>query len=1195
MVVAACTLLAWGATPAVAWPPSPAPEPPATGPAVGAATQPAGDVADLVEQLLDYPWTKKTIAQLSAPERRADARRLLLAALRDVTKPPLARGHAVAAAVGVFGADAADVALEAAADASAEVRWWALRAIAYDIKPRTPALRRAVRDALRDPSPRVVAQALDAVSADPDPDPEAAPAVLALLKNPPAITNEDGPTRTQYHSGDFAGRTTRPVFDEALQAIGRLGFAEAVPTLLDIARSDSAAERTHAAGALARCAPKAAPRMRAEADAALRRLLADPNSAVRVEAARALAALGDAAGAGVLLWDLRRGVFAQHGSLRYVHLQWTVIALEQLTGQDFGGSRQDDFWRVRHDGTDRPGPDKDHLAEVRARVGPIEPAVRARGLAADGDGFPALPTRLAAADRAAFDRAFANWLTDPRGGRRARFTARQRTAWGETKDVERVGWLFPATDGKPGEPAKPARAVFDDGEELPAPAKYEDADLAADAAKQIEAARRGIEGSVDPVDAACLCRLGREDLAAQLLFLVRGNGDALTVDLDRPPASGAWRAFADGVHAYMVRADDEALVHLERLARLYPDHVDAFGPGAALLADLKRRKAEGTFGKPPGPPPDGFDDWPADKKVARLVHDLEDVDARQRGQPGGVDLSDDPRVKKLIDLGEAAVPALIDCIEKDKRLTRTVHFWRDFAQSRGVIAVREPALVAVMSILGTSLFEPIATGDNFTNRGEDAAGETARRLRAYWDRYGKLPYDRRMMALLTDPAAKPDAALEAAYNLAHLGEKRTIGTMVWTGGVAERRAGPSPVIARFNAPTVAEAALAAYDRHIASLAGKKDAGQDRAGAEHGWDDVFMTLGDGRIAAELSRRFDAAGGPGVLAVDATHERLRWAVVCFVLNDPGPLRQMAAEFQFGTLALPPADPDETSAVSQPPARMLEAVIDKFERAGTDYCDAALWAVVEPRHPFHALCRDAVRESLTGYRGDSQRTWFGHPFFVPLLRADLDQVEPTGTTYKIEDDRLITEGGGGWGCQGIPDLLADPAARRPTAPGRACDPAATKLADCLFGAPAYHPLLTDADARLAALRQYVDRYGRQLRRATAPERKVLGENHYGPLFLPDLPPLGRPATAADVAAGRAVFELGGKGRVVADLGLPAVARLKWDGGGDKAPWVLVVQAERVEDGRVRYGTIGRRAVRAVDADECAEVKRLADVKLP
>ena len=149
----------------------------------------------------------------------------------------------------------------------------------------------------------------------------------------------------------------------------------------------------------------------------------------------------------------------------------------------------------------------------------------------------------------------------------------------------------------------------------------------------------------------------------------------------------------------------------------------------------------------------GFDSWDQNKKIAWLIDSLEEVDARQWGQPGGVPLGMDRRVAALIEIGDPAVPALIDAVEKDGRLTRSVHFSRDFSRDRTVLSVREAALTAVMSILKVRVFEPASTGDNFTARGEDTAVKTAQRLREYWKTYGGLPFDERMMKTLADPKA----------------------------------------------------------------------------------------------------------------------------------------------------------------------------------------------------------------------------------------------------------------------------------------------------------------------------------------------------------------------------------------------------------------------------------------------------------
>lgn len=60
------------------------------------------------------------------------------------------------------------------------------------------------------------------------------------------------------------------------------------------------------------------------------------------------------------------------------------------------------------------------------------------------------------------------------------------------------------------------------------------------------------------------------------------------------------------------------------------------------------------------------------------------------------------------------------------------------------------------------------------------------------------------------------------------------------------------------------------------------------------------------------------------------------------------------------------------------------------------------------------------------------------------------------------------------------------------------------------------------------------------------------------------GRAATDADVDAGRAVFAVGGEPVV---LDLPSCAIVREEGVGEETP-VIVIQAERIEDGTVAIG---------------------------
>ena len=123
------------------------------------------------------------------------------------------------------------------------------------------------------------------------------------------------------------------------------------------------------------------------------------------------------------------------------------------------------------------------------------------------------------------------------------------------------------------------------------------------------------------------------------------------------------------------------------------------------------------------------------ERVAALVRDLELVQARQWSQPGWVNPAEDPIVQALIREGDLAVEPLLDCLEKDKRLTRSVGFGRDFLRGRTVIPVTSAARVAVEAILHASF------------------GRGTAEMRAYRSKYKGLRLEDRWYAILQDDAA----------------------------------------------------------------------------------------------------------------------------------------------------------------------------------------------------------------------------------------------------------------------------------------------------------------------------------------------------------------------------------------------------------------------------------------------------------
>jgi hypothetical protein len=158
------------------------------------------------------------------------------------------------------------------------------------------------------------------------------------------------------------------------------------------------------------------------------------------------------------------------------------------------------------------------------------------------------------------------------------------------------------------------------------------------------------------------------------------------------------------------------------------------------------------------------------------------------------------------------------------------------------------------------------------------------------------------------------------------------------------------------------------------------------------------------------------------------------------------------------------------------------------------------------------------------------------------------------------------------------------------RRCDRAARRLSEALIGLPAVHPLMKDRDARLARLKASCARLVRSARRAATSELEALGlrASPWTVVFIPDFAPLGRAATEADIAAGRAVFHLSGKGTLV-DMTLPAIGRLAVEGQAPVA--VLVVQAEALPSGERRYGVLGANTVEEVGADKLTGIEALPD----
>ena len=98
---------------------------------------------------------------------------------------------------------------------------------------------------------------------------------------------------------------------------------------------------------------------------------------------------------------------------------------------------------------------------------------------------------------------------------------------------------------------------------------------------------------------------------------------------------------------------------------------------------------------------------------------------------------------------------MIDDLERDIRLTRSVHFHRDFFRSRTIMGAHEAAYTALTGLLKTSFFGAASTGGNLTARGLEGRKAVADRIRAYWEKNRGVPLVERWYRTLADDVAAP--------------------------------------------------------------------------------------------------------------------------------------------------------------------------------------------------------------------------------------------------------------------------------------------------------------------------------------------------------------------------------------------------------------------------------------------------------
>ncbi|RYG35502.1 hypothetical protein EON81_12560 [bacterium] len=269
-----------------------------------------------------------------------------------------------------------------------------------------------------------------------------------------------------------------------------------------------------------------------------------------------------------------------------------------------------------------------------------------------------------------------NGFGDPRGGEYREATIRRHSNWGRSEDGQAHGWLkkdgrFVAWNGLTYRPvsvgakldlAEDLGSAFKEGQFIPFPM-----------------------GPQNGANAAALLLLLGDDESARVAWRSESGEQFLKRFLSETfnQAVAAHRGGDDG------EANRQALWIKESVPR-FEEFADSLWPRKTLreaslprfdflenvgrLADDSSRRLKNPKGRIDLA---SISVLPKERRIAALIAALDEVETPESGQTGGDLPSSRSLVMAFAKEGTAAIPALLDCLEKDDRLTRSVRFYRN--------------------------------------------------------------------------------------------------------------------------------------------------------------------------------------------------------------------------------------------------------------------------------------------------------------------------------------------------------------------------------------------------------------------------------------------------------------------------------------------------------------------------------------
>lgn len=664
--------------------------------------------------------------------------------------------------------------------------------------------------------------------------------------------------------------------------------------------------------------------------------------------------------------------------------------------------------------------------------------------------------------------------------------------------------------------------------------------------------------TVAPIRVCLLLRLGRADLSESLF----AAATPWTPDGPRPDLTdygvsyltlaNEWAndLYVRGIDAHGRGDDGQALDAFRRIAAfrgraeakaaslgfprsrqsrsLEADRLTYF-PGLfqfdELLADQERRAAE-----PPRGPIPGRDADPA-ARVAALILNLDQITQHQMSVPGGANPGGSSLVRDLIEMGDSAVEPLLHALVHDQRLTRSISFGRGMSRERRVSPTIEAIIPALDGLMKTSV--PGVTSEMRDRPDLKTRRALAAAYRKYWETNRAVPLVERYYRTLADDAAA-DRWLGAANGL-------TAPAPDASGRPRYHFPGQPPL------PALGESLRARRDPSITALMiGRVEELARRA------DDDREFLQACEMAATLAKWDTPA------ALPVLHEMTDRARKLFGRESPTDnwSRQALARsiVQFTLIRSragdrPALDEYASWVRSTTPEALPDTRLEVFEPMWTEpghpaIADAARALFADPDSPWLPLTR-LGRDLGPFGRGTLETSpLIRVPAFRGAVLAGLADKTEAGTLKRQADhpDMLSFEvqgvQSGSFGVGWMADLDELPVGHE--RPVRSCDWLAWRLA-ALDGTPRFELIWAEPrrDAAIADLAAFLRRFGDRYEAGSPVERAGPFEGNTRLAF----PRLDRPATPADVAAGRAIFSLEEVGDEVRVVPLPQVPlRAAW-----------------------------------------------------